>query len=164
VDSLGYVHYPRHEHSWLTTVFGFDNGDSAVQEIGDILALPGRLVTFPNILLHCVNSFRLSDRSKPGHRKILALFLVDPNIRVISTANVPPQQQDWWAGEVMQLQDSLISNFPPELQKEIVMQAQFPMELGEAKRLREELMAERREYGDMHEEEFERHTFSLCEH
>ena len=132
-----------------------------MQEIGDILALPGRLVTFPNIFQHRVKPFCLSDRSKPGHRKILALFLVDPNIRVISTANVPPQQQEWWAGEVMQLQDSLISNFPPELQKEIVMQAQFPIELGEAKRLREELMVERREYMDMHGEEFEETVFSL---
>ena len=44
--------------------------------------------------------FKLADPTKPGHRKILALFLVDPNIRIISTANVPPQQREWWAEEV----------------------------------------------------------------
>lgn len=27
--------------------------------------------------------------------KVLGLFLVDPNIRIISTANVPPQRLDW---------------------------------------------------------------------
>ncbi|OJJ40832.1 hypothetical protein ASPWEDRAFT_178657 [Aspergillus wentii DTO 134E9] len=33
--------------------------------------------------------------SRDSHRKILALFLVDPNMRVISSANMPPQREDW---------------------------------------------------------------------
>ncbi|KAK1223146.1 hypothetical protein PQX77_013982 [Marasmius sp. AFHP31] len=35
---------------------------------------------------HGVQSFELADPSKPGYRKILALFLVDPYIRTLSTA------------------------------------------------------------------------------
>ncbi|KAH1647329.1 hypothetical protein KXX16_009435 [Aspergillus fumigatus] len=31
-----------------------------------------------------------------GHRKILAFLLVDPHLSMISSANVPPQQEDWW--------------------------------------------------------------------
>jgi hypothetical protein len=37
----------------------------------------------------------LVDKSRPGCVKVLSLFLVDPNIRIISTANVPPQRLDW---------------------------------------------------------------------
>jgi hypothetical protein len=44
--------------------------------------------------------FKLVDRTKPGHRKILALFLVDPNIKIISSANVPCQRKDWWREEI----------------------------------------------------------------
>lgn len=28
----------------------------------------------------------------------MALWLVDPHRRILSTANVPPQQKDWWTG------------------------------------------------------------------
>ncbi|KAJ6184217.1 hypothetical protein N7519_005518 [Penicillium mononematosum] len=56
----------------------------------------GRLLTFPNTLQHRVSPFSLADNTKPGHRKILALFLVDPNLRIISSANVPPQDELWW--------------------------------------------------------------------
>lgn len=45
---------------------------------------------------HRVSSFRLKDDTKPGHRRFLALWLVDPHERIVSTANVPPQQKDWW--------------------------------------------------------------------
>ena len=46
---------------------------------------------------HRVSEFGLVDRTRPGHRRFIALWLVNPNQRVISTANVPPQQADWWA-------------------------------------------------------------------
>lgn len=49
-------------------------------------------------LLHAltlVQSFRLVDPTKSGHRKLLPLFLVDPNINIISTADVPCQAVDW---------------------------------------------------------------------
>lgn len=49
---------------------------------------------------HRVSPFKLADPSKPGHRRFIALWLVDPHTRIISTANVPPQQQDWWVESV----------------------------------------------------------------
>ena len=49
---------------------------------------------------HAVSSFRLQDPTKPGHRRFIALWLVDPLTRIISTGNVPPQQLDWWAEAV----------------------------------------------------------------
>ena len=56
----------------------------------------GRLIAFPNILQHQVLPFSLEDRSKPGHQKRLALFLVDPMVKVILMAWVPSQRKDWW--------------------------------------------------------------------
>lgn len=43
-----------------------------------------------------MSPFRLADPTKPGHRRFIALWLVDPHNRILSTANVPPQRQDWW--------------------------------------------------------------------
>lgn len=45
-----------------------------------------------------MSSFKLEDPTKPGHRRFIALWLVDPHRRILSTANVPPQQKDWWTG------------------------------------------------------------------
>ena len=43
------------------------------------------LLAFPNVVQHRVSPFRLADPTRPGHRKLLALFLVDPHIRILST-------------------------------------------------------------------------------
>ena len=45
---------------------------------------------------HRVSSLQLVDPTKPGHRRFIALWLVDPTRRIISTANVPPQRLDWY--------------------------------------------------------------------
>jgi hypothetical protein len=93
-DDAHDMSYPQNVNGWLQDVFGCQNDEAAVQEVGSVLCKEGRLLTFPNILQHQVQPFELADKTKKGHRKILALFLVDPGIRVISTANVPPQQRD----------------------------------------------------------------------
>ena len=46
----------------------------------------------PNTLQHRLSPFELKDKSKPGHRKFIVMFLVDPNVRITSTAEVSPQQ------------------------------------------------------------------------
>lgn len=50
---------------------------------------------------HRVRPFRLRDPTKPGYRRFIALWLVDPLTRIISTANVPPQRQDWWIESIL---------------------------------------------------------------
>jgi len=62
--------------------------DSVAQELGDVVTSEGRLVVFPNVLQHRVQPFELTDRSKAGHRKIVALFFVDPALRVPSSATI----------------------------------------------------------------------------
>ncbi|KAF4990267.1 hypothetical protein FGRMN_8575 [Fusarium graminum] len=73
--------------------------ESCIQSYGDVETKERRLLAFPNVLSqHRVSAFRLQDPTKPGHRRFIALWLVDPHRRIISTANVPPQQKHWWAG------------------------------------------------------------------
>ena len=116
----------------------------------------GRLLTFPNILEHQVQPFSLVDRTKPSHRKILALFLVDPHLPILSTANVPCQQMDWWRSHIEQLGTGL-DRLPAELQDAIFDEVTggFPFTPDEAKDLRLVLMEERMEIFTRQELEFE---------
>jgi hypothetical protein len=128
-----------------------------------VQTIEGRLLTFPNILQHKVGPFQLADPSKPGHRKILALLLVDPNIRIISTANIPPQQRHWW-GEELQV-SSFISALPREISDEIIGYVDdFPISIEEAKELRLWLMEERSVFVLENNQLLKSETFNLCEH
>jgi hypothetical protein len=69
------------------------------QVLGSLVTKGDRAsIAFPNILQHQVQlqPFELVDTTTIGVRKILVLFLVDPTIRIISTAFVPPQQSEWY--------------------------------------------------------------------
>ena len=95
IASLSEVQHEPNDTAWLKQVFGLDVGDPAVQESGKILCYEGRMITFPSTIQHRYESIELADKSKPGSAKAFSFFLVDPNIRIISTANVPPQRLDW---------------------------------------------------------------------
>ncbi|KAI1778666.1 hypothetical protein F4818DRAFT_438820 [Hypoxylon cercidicola] len=73
---------------------------SRFQIIGTVATRPGRLLAFPSVFQHSSGPFALENPTQPGHLKVLAMYLVDPNIRVLSTDVVPPQRRDWWADEV----------------------------------------------------------------
>ncbi|KAK5625955.1 hypothetical protein RRF57_001671 [Xylaria bambusicola] len=112
----------QYEYHWLEIVHGTRLGMShgaGGQHFGNIETPQGRLLAFPNSLQHAVSPFELVDKTKPGHRRFIALWLVDPNIRVISTANVPPQQQDWWIesafGRTPMSQQAALAKLPAEL-------------------------------------------------
>lgn len=160
--------YPQDVHEWLTEIYGCYNDQPEVQEAGSVLCCEGRLLTFPNILQHQVQPFKLADPAKKGHRKILALFLVDPGIRIISTANVPPQQRDWWGEEVTKQRgpsNKAFGKLSAELKDKIIDEVDdFPIGLDEAKEIRLRLMAERSQYVSDSKAAFERRAFSLCEH
>ncbi|KAF8168447.1 hypothetical protein B0H34DRAFT_59324 [Crassisporium funariophilum] len=172
--------YRQDNHDWLPEVFGCENEEPAVQEIGSVETREGRLLTFPNVLQHRVGPFMLADPSKPGHRKIVALFLVDPNIKVISTAHVPCQRKDWWFDAILDAQEAAvestsaglprrragISGLPVELQDHILEQVEgFPISMEDAFALRLQLMEERKVFVTNHSERvFEGDHFSLCEH
>jgi hypothetical protein len=106
---------------WMCSIFGArlggGSGSSCVQQYGSVVTREGRLLAFPNVFQHRVSGFKLADPTKPGHRRFIALWLVDPLTRIISTANVPPQQADWWAQSVFGPQgESLLgTKIPAEL-------------------------------------------------
>ncbi|CAA7268673.1 unnamed protein product [Cyclocybe aegerita] len=157
--------YEQDEHAFLTDIFGCRNYEPGVQNVGGVHTREGRLLTFPNILQHQVQPFGLKDSTKPGHRKILALFLVDPHMRVLSTANVPPQQKEWWVERLDEVRTGL-DKLPRELKDEVFNEVKdgFPISLKEAKELREELMEERKAFEIKHDSAFKAIEFSLCEH
>ncbi|KAG5639577.1 hypothetical protein H0H81_010778 [Sphagnurus paluster] len=158
------VSYEQDHHDWLEAVFGCSQNEPGVQDVGTVDTREGRLLTWPNVLQHQVQPFALADRTRPGHRKILALFLVDPSIRVISTANIPCQQREWWS-EAVRGGDSLLARLPKELQDLVFEQVEeFPIGLEEAKEVRARLMDERRVFVRLNNEAFHQYEFSLCEH
>jgi hypothetical protein len=59
-----------------------------VQHLGPVTTNENDCIVFPNFVRHKVSKFRLLDPSRPGVRKILLFWLVDPNKRILSTADV----------------------------------------------------------------------------
>lgn len=84
---------------YLEKLFRIKDDGPALQELGAVPLHQGRLITFPNCLLHRLESFELVDKAQSGHCRFLTLWLVDPYYRICSTRNVPPQRQDWWEQE-----------------------------------------------------------------
>ena len=113
----------------------------------------------------CVQPFTLNDATQPGKRTIAALFLVDPNTRIISTSNIPPQQSAWHDAV-----SGLPSLFTHEFKELLDSKRPFPMTLAHAKKVREKLLHERKNLqknvdnpDDFRSGWFER-PCSLCEH
>ena len=103
--------------------------------------------------------FKLEDSNKPGLRTIAAIFLVDPNKRILSTSDIPPQQLSWHNEA-----SSLPSLLPAEVQEVLDTKRDFPLSLEKAKELREELMKERKYLHEENKDEWFEREFSLCEH
>jgi hypothetical protein len=129
---------------------------------------------------HRVSPFELIDRTKPGHRRFIALWLVDPNRRIISTANVPPQQRDWWVeailGSTPEKRKAALSKLPPEIVSLILdnekdyLAAEGGLEAGLAATLPPELMDMVRKYFEedppgplMSEDEAKQHRIKLMD-
>lgn len=145
--------YEQGQYGWIEQHFGMQNDRPFTQELGKVETKEGRLLAFPNVLQHRVNPFRLANESKPGHRKLLALFLVDPYLRIPSTSVIPPQQKEWDA----KAQDSDLLPQMPDDEASL-------MDLNEAKTLRLELMAERRARVEDVETPRLWETTNFCEH
>ncbi|RAQ52011.1 hypothetical protein AFGD_006375 [Aspergillus flavus] len=79
----------------------------------------------------------------PGHRKILALLLVYPYLPIISSSNVPPQQEKWATERERSIRQAL-RPLPQELKDMVYddLDTRY-MTMDEAKAFRLELMEER---------------------
>ena len=112
------------------------------QHIGSVGLSQDRLVVFPNVLEHRLSPFRLIDPTKPGRLRWLTLSLVDPNYRVCSTRNVPPQQHTWWAREAGPLL-AKAGKLPAEVVNQILeYTSDWPMGSDEASRHRQHMADE----------------------
>ncbi|MGW3561467.1 DUF4246 domain-containing protein [Streptomyces sp. NPDC000963] len=129
--------YEQNDDDGLREVYGLEDEDALNQVLGSVSTPAGRCLAFPNVLQHRVGPFRLADPTRPGHRKILAFFLVDPSERIVSTSDVPPQQP--WSGTSTMTRE-------------------------QAEEYREELVRERKFFVDEHNEQLYEREFSLCEH
>ncbi|KAL2884175.1 hypothetical protein SGCOL_000114 [Colletotrichum sp. CLE4] len=146
------IDYEQYDWDSIEKIFALDAGFHTMQDIGSVLTRSGRALFFPNLCQHKVQPFELEDDTKNGHRKIVALFLVDPAISVISTSNIPPQQKHWFANGESQAAsgDNLnVSNL---------------ISMREAKRVRKKLMAERTVMQENEEQEMNHVEWSFCEH
>ncbi|KAK0649728.1 hypothetical protein B0T16DRAFT_136264 [Cercophora newfieldiana] len=147
----------------LTTFLGIEQEGPAVQPLGKVLTREGRLLVFPNVIQHQVQSFSLQDTTRPGHRKILAMFLIDPYRPILSSAHVPPQRRDWWAEEVRKAGG--LDALPNEIfDLTVDLVDDFPMSWEQAVKHREILMKERSALVKHETENMFEETFSFCEH
>ncbi|KAJ7119523.1 hypothetical protein C8R44DRAFT_788312 [Mycena epipterygia] len=168
------VHEPEYhgegDNDCTELLYGMDGRDSeCVQEIGAMVTKAGRALSWPNLFQHRVSAFKLSDASKPGHRKILAIFLVDPTVDPITSAtDVPPQQAKWAAEafeEACAAPTSVLGELPRELRD--LIKEKFPktvMTLKEAEAYRLKLMEERTAFAREYTETVYSTTFNMCEH
>lgn len=145
-DDLNSVPHLSEEYDHVNTerVFGLRREYSTFQPIGRVRIRPGRTIFYPNVYEHRDGPFSLVDRCRPGYRKVLTLFLVDPAITVISTANVPPQQQHWWTKSKVHKEGlDIAERLPPELRKMVLNNVDMPIDHDEAEKIRKELLGDR---------------------
>ncbi|KAH6979175.1 hypothetical protein EDB82DRAFT_247320 [Fusarium venenatum] len=189
-DSVG-----QGQYNWMELVYGTAlSGGDCLQQYGSVETKEGRLLAFPNVFHHCVSPFELQDKTKPGHRRFIALWLVDPHTRIINTGNVPPQQHSWWMEKAFGNLDAeksiphpvakIVSEAAPDhsgiqaavergtpLPAELMSMVQkeagesaMPMTLQEAKEHRLKLMQERSRSQQETEQKWSKATYSFCEH
>jgi hypothetical protein len=156
MPDLEFLDEKDEKQSMAAAIYGIIQGSPGNQKLGSILTKEDRCIVFPNLYQHKVAPFKLVDPTKPGVRKILVFFLVDPATPVLSTANVPPQQSEWIKMEIEKRQGTRFEDLPNELMQEILMKVDFGMTLDKAKQYRLELMAERKRYVKRSTDTFER--------
>jgi len=160
--------YEQGDNRGVFAVYGLEDEEPLIQPRGKCSTPQGRLLVWPNTLQHCVAKTELQDSTKPGHRTIVCFFLVDPSLRVRSTATVPPQQLAWLEEEI----SALLLRLIPELAVRRLVASYVGghglISYSQACARRLELMDERRAEFDaessMYCGKFFERPFSLCEH
>ncbi|KAI0324723.1 hypothetical protein GY45DRAFT_1357087 [Cubamyces sp. BRFM 1775] len=162
-NSAALLDYEQYDYYGYLVAYGVTNGLPLNQQLGHVIAQEDKCVVFPNIYQHRVARFELADPSRPGHRKILAFFLVDPLTPVHSTSVVPPQQAHWYRDAVYNA--GAFRRLPTELVEVILAYAsEGTITMEEAEQCREELMKERARFVVEHNEDIFEASFAMCEH
>eukprot|EP00026_Physarum_polycephalum_P018357 Phypoly_transcript_19908.p1 GENE.Phypoly_transcript_19908~~Phypoly_transcript_19908.p1 ORF type:complete len:214 (+),score=22.62 Phypoly_transcript_19908:87-644(+) len=135
--------YEQYDTKGVQVVYGLRFQDPMNQVLGSIVTKSGRSIAFPNLFQRKVHPFALQDRTKSGHSKILAIFLVDPSLRILSTLHVPPQQPQWLLNSLASFRP--FSILPSHILRTIVDYA-VPMSQASAEKHREDLTKERKSF------------------
>ncbi|KAF8146493.1 hypothetical protein K438DRAFT_1734716 [Mycena galopus ATCC 62051] len=162
------TYHEQDDELCMEMLYGLKRDTHCFQDLGSIATTAGRALAWPNVYQHRVAPFRLLDPTKPGHRKILAIFLVDPSIKPIPSAtHIPLQRADWIIDALQEAKsdpNSLFSRLPSELL--CLIYDHLPnmlMTQHEAEKYRLELMEERTNFVQNRKEELS-YTFNMCEH
>ncbi|MCO5573504.1 hypothetical protein L7F22_027275 [Adiantum nelumboides] len=96
-NTLTEWNYEQNQFEHMNRLFGHvQNGDDSVQsmfvQLGHLSTPSKRAIVFPNTMQHKLSPFKLIDPSKPGHRRMIVMFLVNPHSRITSTAELVQQQ------------------------------------------------------------------------
>ncbi|KAJ7746315.1 hypothetical protein B0H16DRAFT_1726496 [Mycena metata] len=141
--------HEQDDSSCMNILYGIRRDNACAQDIGS----------------HQVSPFKLVDKTKPGIRKILVFFLVDPTVNIISATNVPPQQLEV-VKHILRSQgpSSRLSLLPIELLDYIAEHIPGVQSRAEAEAVRVELMEERSVMIEGVDKEFFSREFNMCEH
>ncbi|KIO22372.1 hypothetical protein M407DRAFT_28091 [Tulasnella calospora MUT 4182] len=124
-----------------------------------------RCIAFPNIYQHQVSPFALVDPTKSGHRKTMALLLVDPEHRIPSTSEIPPQQEHWaQAAMATSEASSAFKLLPPEIRQMVARSTEGFMSEAEAKDYRLSLTDERTAFVGVQDKKWFCTIYNFCEH
>lgn len=100
--------YPQSDSAFTRHHYGVESHHDGTMNryLGLIKCTEGSSIVFPNTLQHRVKDFSLTEKKlcelhPSSNRMILAFFVIDPNNRIVSTKDVPPQQT------IMSLPDAL---------------------------------------------------------
>ncbi|KAJ7039688.1 hypothetical protein C8F04DRAFT_1209089 [Mycena alexandri] len=154
--------HQQDDSSCMEILYGIRRDNACAQDIGSVKTRADRCIAFPNLYQHQVSPFKLVDKTKPGVRKILVLFLVDPAVNVISATNVPPQQLEV-VKHILRSQgpSSRLSLLPIELLDHIAEHVPGVQSRAEAEAVRVELMQERSVMIESVDKEFFSREFNM---
>ncbi len=66
--------------------------DEGTVPLGRIATPTGRLLVFPNSHIHKLSELSVAPGVAEARRRVIVFWLVDPNVSLPSTRDVPPQQ------------------------------------------------------------------------
>jgi len=66
--------------------------EQATVPLGTVGTPAGRVLVFPNSHIHKLNALTVAQGADEGRRRVVVFWVVDPDVRITSTREVPPQQ------------------------------------------------------------------------
>lgn len=153
--------YKQNDNRGVEGIYGLRDTESLVNNLGSVETFGGRCIAFPNLFQHKVEPFTLLDPSKPGFRRILVFFIINPDTTIPSTANLEPKQIHLYRRRILSHLDILLLNPIWDI---IIEYSGNAWTWEEAKEHRIKLMHERKYIQSQINDHYFEREFSLCEH